>query len=61
MTLNQAIDFFGSKSGLAKALNIGRPAVTNWGDTIPESRQFQIEVITEGKLKAEKFSNRHVA
>ena len=52
MTLNEAIIFFGSKKALAEALNIGRSAISNWGDEIPPQRQFQIQIVTKGKLKA---------
>lgn len=54
MKTKDAVKFFGSKAALARALGVERQAVTNWGDTVPEGRQYQIEVITRGKLKAPK-------
>lgn len=46
------VSYYGSKNKLAKALGISLPAVSRWKDTIPESRAYQIEVITNGKFKA---------
>lgn len=53
MTLNQVLEHFGTKTALADALKINKSAVTNWGESIPESRQYQIQVITKGKLKVD--------
>lgn len=53
MKRKQAIEHFGSISALAKALDISYEAVRQWGDQIPELRQYQLERITEGKLVAE--------
>lgn len=52
MNMNDAIKHFGSKTKLAVALGIKPSAVTQWGDSVPESRQYQIQVMTKGKLKA---------
>lgn len=54
MTLNEAIEHFGSKKGIADALDVNKSTVTNWGEKIPIGRQFEIQVITKGKLKASK-------
>ncbi len=40
-----AVSKFGSKSRLAKALNISKSSVTQWGDEVPELRRYQIEDI----------------
>jgi len=55
MNIQKAIEFFGSKSELSRALGITPQALTYWGDEIPHVRQFQIEVLTKGKLKADKL------
>lgn len=55
MTKTQAIKHFGSVSALAKALNVTYEAVRQWAD-VPELRQYQIERITNGSLKAEQKS-----
>lgn len=43
---------FGSKTKLAEALGISPSAVTMWGETVPEGRQFQLQVLTNGRFKA---------
>jgi DNA-binding transcriptional regulator YdaS (Cro superfamily) len=45
MEKKQAIEAFGSAKALADALGITEGAVSNWGDKIPELRQYQIRVI----------------
>lgn len=52
MKTTDAAAFFGSKKKLAAALLINPSAVTQWGTYVPEARQYQLQVITEGKLKA---------
>jgi len=54
MTIDEAVAHFGSKTKLAKALGINPSAVTMWGETIPEVRQYQIQVFSKGKLKADR-------
>lgn len=52
MNTHEVAEFFGSKTKLAQALGIRPSAVTMWGETIPESRQYQIQVLSKGKFKA---------
>lgn len=54
MTLDEAIKEFGSKSSLADRLGVSRQTVYLWEKKgkIPFSRQAQIELETNGKLKA---------
>jgi DNA-binding transcriptional regulator YdaS (Cro superfamily) len=54
MTPDDALKFFGSKSEIARALGVQPPSVSEWFDNgeIPEGRQYQLELATEGKLKA---------
>ena len=54
MKLKEAVEHFGSKTKLAEALQINKSAVTNWGESIPPGRQFEIEVKTGGILKADR-------
>ncbi len=49
----EAVKHFGSPSKLADALGITLQAVGQWGDTVPLSRQYQIEVLTAGALRAD--------
>ncbi len=53
MTKDQAVLHFGSQAALARALGITRGSVHNW-DEIPIGRQFQIEVVTDGALLADR-------
>lgn len=51
MKTKDAAAFFGSKKKLADVLLINPSAVTQWGEFVPESRQYQLQVLTRGKLK----------
>lgn len=51
MTTNEAIQHFGSKAELARALDISNGAITQWGDEPPARRQRQMQRLTKGKLK----------
>lgn len=54
MTTQEVIDYYGSKAAISRALACTPAAVTMWGDEPPRSRQFQLQVLTKGKLKATK-------
>lgn len=45
MEKTQAIRLAGSQSELAKLLGISQPAVSRWGDRIPEMRVWQLRVL----------------
>ncbi len=47
------IRYFGTKTLVAEALGTTKQAVGQWGDTVPELRQYQLEIITKGALKSE--------
>lgn len=51
MTTQQAIQHFGGARKLAKALKIKPEAVYQWNNHPPALRQYEIEQLTEGKLK----------
>ncbi|MEY8240085.1 MAG: Cro/CI family transcriptional regulator [Cycloclasticus sp.] len=53
MTKAETIKFFGNASKLAKAMNVTKAAISLWGEYPPYPRQFQIQVLTKGTLKAE--------
>lgn len=55
MTKEQAIEYFGSGAELARRLGCQRQSVHGWRE-IPIGRQYQIEVLTEGALKADRQS-----
>jgi DNA-binding transcriptional regulator YdaS (Cro superfamily) len=52
MKKNEAIKHYGGVVQLAAALGIKPQSVSQWGDTIPQGRAYQIELLTGGKLKA---------
>ena len=54
-----AIDYYGGRTGLAKALGIDRTAICHWGEEVPELRQYQLQVLTKGDLVAEKNTATH--
>jgi len=54
MKTRQAIKHFGSIKLLARALAIKPPSVYQWGDQPPKQRQYELERITKGKLKAKR-------
>ena len=52
MLTTEVIAFFGGKSKVAAALNVSPAAVSQWGAQPPQARQYQIQVLTDGKLMA---------
>lgn len=52
MTKEQAIKYFGTASELAKSIGVTKQAVFHW-KTIPDGRQAQIQIITNGALIAD--------
>ena len=63
MTPTQALNFFGSKAEIARVLGISPPSVIEWFDKgeIPDGRQYQIELATDGALRADQPANRKTA
>jgi hypothetical protein len=57
MRTQEAIDFYGSVPGLATAIGLSsRQAIYAWGEYPPPGRQYQIEILTNGVLRAERAS-----
>ena len=52
MKKKDVIKYFGNISETARQLGCHRQAVQQWPDIVPLGRQYQIEVITKGELKA---------
>ena len=52
MKTKTAQQYYGSRKALAEALGVTVGAISLWGDDVPELRQYQLEVLTRGKLKA---------
>ena len=53
MTTQQAIDHYGSIKGLADALGVWPQVIYRWGEHPPMARQYELQVKTNNKLKAE--------
>lgn len=51
MRTSEVIEYFGGVKQVADALEIWPQAVYQWGDIVPESSAYKIEVITDGALK----------
>lgn len=53
MTTAEAIKHFGTQAELARQLDISDGAIAQWGEFPPKGRQFEIQALTNGVLKAE--------
>jgi hypothetical protein len=58
MKTSEAVARFGSVRGLAEALGVTEQAIYLWGEYPPALRQYEIEELTRGKLKAERSSGK---
>lgn len=52
MRKEDVIHHFGSVGAVASALGITSQAVSLWPETVPLGRQYQVERLTDGQLKA---------
>ena len=53
MTTQDVLDYFQTHGAIAKALGITQSAVSQWDDRPPMLRQYQIQVLTQGGLRAD--------
>jgi len=53
MTTKEAVDYFGGAKALADALGTWPQTIYSWGDRPPMGRQYELEIKTGGKLKAD--------
>lgn len=54
MRKQTVIDYFGTRTALAKALGISKSAVSLWkGEFIPENHAYRVERITRRKLRVD--------
>ena len=53
MTTQQAIDYYGSIKALADAIGVWPQVIYRWGEYPPMPRQYELQVKTKNKLKAE--------
>ena len=61
MTKDHAITHFGTQVLLAKALGLSQGSISLWGQFPPEVRQLQLEVLTDGALRAEPACDKYRA
>lgn len=63
MTPQQVLDHFSTQAEIARVLGCKQPSVAEWfaDGKIPDGRQYQLELATNGLLKADKPANRHPA
>ncbi|ARF52749.1 Cro/CI family transcriptional regulator [Pantoea stewartii] len=50
MKTSDVIAHYGSIARAAKALNLSRHSVYQWGEEVPPARQYELEVKTAGAL-----------
>jgi hypothetical protein len=56
MKTKDVIEFFGgTQLSAAEALGLAQSSIATWGVYPPKLRQLQIQAITKGKLKAERW------
>jgi hypothetical protein len=53
MLTEDAINFYGGVAALARALGISRAAIYQWGDRVPQSSSWKLQVLTKGKLRVD--------
>lgn len=58
MLTSDVISYFGSQAEVARALSIGKAAVSKWGTRVPPLRAAQLQQMTKGKLRFDPDSYR---
>lgn len=53
MKTKEAIDHYGGIKKLAEAIGVWPHVIYRWGERPPLARQYELEVKTGGRLKAE--------
>ena len=53
MKTEDAVNYYGSIKGLSDALGIWPHNISRWGEFVPMARAYELEVKTNGALKAE--------
>lgn len=56
MKKKTALKHFGGTVKLASALGISPQSISQWPQDVPKGRAFQIELLTQGELKAQPTS-----
>ena len=58
MTLRDLVEYFGSQGEVARRLGVTPASVCLWSSGVPEGRQYQAELLTNGQLRASKPADR---
>lgn len=51
MTYDEALSYYGNQTKLGEALGVTQSTVSSWGGALPPHYQYQLEIITHGKLR----------
>ena len=54
-TIDDVIAYFGDVKTLANKLKITQHAIYMWRGRIPKSRAFEIQILSDGKFKADEL------
>lgn len=57
-SFEEIIEHFEGIAGLARALGISTQAISQWNGVIPESRAYQIEIVSHGKFPHDRLPMR---
>lgn len=60
MSPEQVIEHYGSQANVGRALGVSQPSIWEWvqNGRVPLVRQYQIELATAGKLRADRPADR---
>lgn len=54
-SVEEVFEHFGGITALARRLGCTSQAISQWNGEIPEARAFQIEVLSNGRFKADRL------
>lgn len=54
-SFQEIVEYFGGVTAMAKALDVTTQAISQWDREIPESRAYQIEVLSKGKFRHDRL------
>ncbi|AZP33485.1 Cro/CI family transcriptional regulator [Cronobacter muytjensii] len=54
MLTREALNFFGTKTKLARAAGVELQSIYKWKELVPEARAYRLEIASEGALHYDK-------
>lgn len=51
MRLDDIVEFFGSKTALAKAIGVSESAIYRWGSEVPRGRRTSVRLAMRGRAE----------